>query len=455
MTPRIRPRAGWFGACLSLAALSPGLALAQAGAPAPAAPATPAPPSAPPDPLDADADALIASLSDDSADVAAANAEAFKLNIYGFADFTYTHTLNDFRLVSPYPTFLVGNLNLYIGADLGGGWRTLTEFRLSYLPNGSIPADQALLPEPTRTDTTVGDPADLSRPMRWGSVEIERVWLEYSAHPLLTIRGGQWLSPYGIWNVDHGSPVIIGVRRPYVVGEALIPERQTGLQVYGSQLVGSTELGYSLSLSNGRGPIDSHQDLDANKAVTGRVWLNSELPIGTINLGYTLFRGRYTDRVTRFTVIATGEFGTEYISVDRYEELAMAADLRWVWEDLTLQSELILREVALDDRFRAAAFPGPGEPQGFAPDFRSTGFYAMAAYRLPWFNLMPFFGGEKYTPGQETVLEAAAIWGGLNVRPTPRVVLKAQFTKSWFMDDTAVVGDDGVEAIDLQAAWSF
>ena len=217
------------------------------------------------------------------------------------------------------------------------------------------------------------------------------------------------------------------MRRPYVVGEALIPERQTGLQVYGSQLVGSTELGYSLSLSNGRGPIDSHQDLDANKAVTGRVWLNSELPIGTINLGYTLFRGRYTDRVTRFTVIATGEFGTEYISVNRYDELAMAADLRWVWEDLTLQSELILREVALDDRFRAAAFPGPGEPQGFAPDFRSTGFYAMAAYRLPWFNLMP----------------------------TPRVVLKAQFTKSWFMDDTAVVGDDGVEAIDLQAAWSF
>jgi hypothetical protein len=67
--------------------------------------------------------------------------------------------------------------------------------------------------------------------LQWGGVEIERAWLEYSAHPLFTIRGGQWLTPYGIWIVDHGSPVIIGVRRPFVVGEALIPERQTGVQI--------------------------------------------------------------------------------------------------------------------------------------------------------------------------------------------------------------------------------
>jgi hypothetical protein len=69
---------------------------------------------------------------------------------------------------------------------------------------------------------------------------------------------------------------------------------------------------------------------------------------------------------------------------------------------------------------------------------------------------MPFFGGETYNPGVAGNFEGAAIWGGLNVRPTPRVVLKAQLTRSWSSDDTAVfVGDDGVEALDLQAAWSF
>jgi hypothetical protein len=467
MTPNTLLRAGWASTCISLAAFWPGLALAQAGATAPAAPAAagqlPSGDDAAAqqqllddsDQLDAEAEAVVASLGDDSAAMAAADVEEFKLNIYGFADFTYTHRLNDFTFASPYPTFLVGNLNLYAGAELGDGWRTLTEFRLLYAPHGTISADQAFATEPVRTDTTVGDPADLGRPMRWGGVEIERAWLEYSAHPLLTIRGGQWLTPYGIWIVDHGSPVIIGVRRPYVVGEALIPEHQTGLQIYGAQLVGHTELGYSLSLSNGRGPVDAYADLDHNKAITARVYLNADLPLGTLSVGFSVFRGNYTDRVTRVVSDPlTGAFGTEYVSADHYEELAIAGDLRWTWQGLTLQSELITREVALDDRFRVAAFL-PGSPPGFQPDYRSTGFYALAAYRLPWFNITPFFGGENYNPGTTTTFDAAAIWGGLNVRPTPRVVLKAQFTRSWFTNDVAVFGDDGLEALDLQAAWSF
>src|SRR5690606_26114616 len=125
--PNHTPEARWAALCISLWALSPALALAQAGATDPAPAAQPPSDEAA---LDAQAEALVASLANDSADVVAADVEAFKLNIYGFADFTYTHTLNDFSLASPYPTFLVGNLNLYAGADLGDGWRTLTEFRL-------------------------------------------------------------------------------------------------------------------------------------------------------------------------------------------------------------------------------------------------------------------------------------------------------------------------------------
>lgn len=453
--PSFLPEARWARVCLVVAASSPGLALAQVGASDPAAAAQQPQLIEDSPQLDAEADALVASLSDDSADMAAADAEEFKLNIYGFMDFTYTHRLNEFSFTSPYPTFLVGNLNLYAGAELGDGWRTLTEFRLLYAPHGTLASDQLFVAAPVRTDATVGDPADLGRPLRWGGVEIERAWLEYSAHPLLTIRGGQWLTPYGIWIVDHGSPVIIGVRRPFVVGEALIPERQTGVQIYGSQLVGRTELGYFLSLSNGRGPVDAYADLDHNKAFTGRVYFNSELPFGTLSLGYTLFRGNYTDRVTRLAVALTGEIGTEYVSADRYEELGMAADLRFVWEGLTLQSELITREVALDDRFRPTTVPLPGKPPGFEPDHRAVGFYAMGAYRLPWFNIMPFFGGENYDPGVTSNFEAAAVWGGINFRPTPRVVLKLQLTKSWFTGDTKVFGDNGLEALDLQAAWSF
>lgn len=402
------------------------------------------------------ADSLAASVAADQTAAAAADSDELRLSLYGFADFTYTHRLNDFAFASPYPTFLVGNLNLYVDTELGAGFRSLIEFRLLYLPNGQVPPDQALLSEPIRTNTTVGDPADLARPLRWGGIEIERAYLEYYVHPLLTIRGGQWLTPYGIWNVDHGSPVIIGARRPYVVGEALIPERQTGLQIFGSHLVGTTELGYNLSVSNGRGPIDEYQDLDKNKAVTARLFASNDSPVGNVTLGFTLYRGRFTDRFSRFAFSPTFEAGTEWISQNRYDELAVSGDLRWIWQDLIVQGEFMMREVALDDRFRTAAFPAPGEPQGFSPDFRSVGYYAMAGYRLPWLGIMPFFGGEKYDPGQELVFAAAAVWGGLNIRPTPRVVLKAQLTKSWFTDDAIqLVGDEGIEAMDLQAAWSF
>jgi hypothetical protein len=451
---------------VALVGLTPAVALAQPSplepTPADGAPAeaTPSPATTAPAGADAEAEAQAAALAatmggDDSADLAVANAEEFKLNIYGFIDFTYTQRLNDFSLASPYPTFMVGNLNLYAGAELGDGWRTLTEFRLLYVPNGTVPPDQTFLPDPTRADTTVGDPGDFGRPLRWGGVEIERAWLEYTAHPLLTIRVGQWLTPYGIWIVDHGSPVIIGVRRPYVVGEEFIPEHQTGLSLYGSTIVGTTELGYSLSLSNGRGPIDTYQDLDKNKAVTARLSLNNESPIGTISLGVTVYRGTYTDRSSRYTITSSGAFGQEYISTNRYEELSLGADARWVWNDLTVQSEFIRRETALDDRFRAAALPTPGVPPGFAPDYRSTAFYVMAAYRLPWLNIMPFFGGESSEPGLQNAFTGRAIWGGLNVRPTPRVVLKLQLTKSWSTNGAEFVGADGLEALDLQAAWSF
>ncbi len=453
---------------LSLLALSES-ALAQDPAPvAPASPEAPAPAAPAPEAAtagasadaDAEAEALALAMAqgeDDSATAAVADVEEFKLNIYGFADFTYTHVLNDFAYATPYPNFMVGHLNLYAGAELGGGWRTLTEFRLMYLPNGNVPVATDPLNPPPREVTTANDPADYNKPVRWGSVMIERAWLEYTVHPLLTIQGGQWLTPYGIWNVDHGSPVIIGVRRPYVVGTAtMLPERQTGLQIYGRYLAGTTEIGYNLGLTNGRGPVDEYVDFDKNKAVTARLFVTNESPLGSITVGGTLYAGRFTDRTSRFYVSSTGQFGTEWFATASYDELSIATDLRWLWEDLIVQGEFITREVKYHrEDLRPAAFTVPGVPSGFVPDTRSMGYYAMAAYRLPWYNIMPFFGGEGWYPGLELEPAAGAIWGGLNIRPVPRVVLKAQYTQSFFVDDTNLVGDDGLQALDFQAAWSF
>lgn len=52
---------------------------------------------------------------------------ASKVNLYGFVDFTYAQGLSDrsnFVQYVPYPSFYVGNLNLYLDSDLGKNWRT-------------------------------------------------------------------------------------------------------------------------------------------------------------------------------------------------------------------------------------------------------------------------------------------------------------------------------------------
>ena len=383
-----------------------------------------------------------------------ATSDVYKLDIYGFVDFTYHHRLADFSFNAPYNSFAVGNFNLYLSSDLGDDWRSLAEVRFTYLPHGNQTADAT--GTFTRTDTTVADYTDLGRPLRWGGVVIERAWLEYTAHPLLTVRGGHWLTPYGIWNVDHGSPVIIGVRRPFIVGESLFPASQTGLELYGTQGFDAFQLGYHLTLSNGRGPLDRYQDLNANKAIGGRLFGRLDSSLGTVTLGLSAYRGDYTDRSQAFVVDAEGTFSADFPRTADYDELSYAADLKWEYSGFWLQSEAIVNEVAFEDGYRPQVLFATEGPPGYAPDFRRLGVYGLTGYRFDFIGLMPFTGAEYYQVGGDTFIpEAAAFFLGLNARPTARVVLKVQYTYSWNPDAAEDPEDSHYNAIDSQVAWSF
>src|SRR4029079_2880246 len=261
-------------------------------------PPPPPPKATEPGANDADAAATTA-LADVTASTQA-ETETYRLNLYGFSDLTYTKTVSAGSFGYPVSSFYIGNLNLYASGELGDSWRTLMEVRFTYLPNGSIPTAQAFSPmPPPPTDTAVPDYADLNRPLRWGGVVIERAYVERTFLSWLTVRAGQFLTPYGIWNVDHGSPVIIGVYRPFIVGEALFPTSQTGLEALGAGRVGPVEIGYHLTLSNGRGPTDTYRDMDGNKAVGWRLWARRrDADLGTLSLGFSGYRGKYTNANT-------------------------------------------------------------------------------------------------------------------------------------------------------------
>jgi hypothetical protein len=435
------------------AAPAPSVAVADPATPSPAQPASIE--------VDAKADAAAEAEAAAAASEAApsqgggAETDQVSLNAYGFTDFTYSTSVGKSELASPYSSFAVGKLNLYAAADLGDSWRSMVEVRFMYLPNGSTGSPNLLAPAP-RTDTSANDYTDVGRPVKWGGISIERAWLEHSFHPALTVRVGAFLTPYGIWNVDHGSPVIIGVRKPYIIGEGLFPEHQTGVEVYGAWNLGPSQVGYHLTLSNGRGPLDSYQDLDHNKALGARIYVKHDSRRwGTFTVGASGYKGTYTDSHDVYTVTATGGLNVTHPITAQYKELSLAADAKWELGGLLVQSELVINDIAYTDGQQPTVFPVAGGAPGFAPDHRRVGLYGLTGYRFQFLGIMPFIGGEQYDPGPGSNAPAsAAIWTGLNVRPMARVVLKAQYTHAWF---AKWEGPDfgKYNGIDLQAAWSF
>ena len=411
-------------------------------APAPAAEAAPAADPAPavaPEPVPVAAPAAPAAESASDADLAALgldpNAAAFddKLNIYGFADMTYqlTHFRREILGAPSSYGFAAGNLNLYLSKNLAEHWRTLAEVRFLYLPNGGDDGAGHT------TLTTINDPTNFDRPLTWGGIAIQRAYIEYEVNQYLTIRAGRFLTPYGIWNTDHGSPVIIAPYRPYIIGEQHFPEQQTGIELYGKKLIGEYEVGYHATISNGRSPVDSVADPDGKPAFGGR--LEFEAPwAGTLKLGASGYMGRYTG------VVDTG------VTPPSYMEQSYGVDAQWDHGGLRVQAELIGNDHHYSDGARATS------AKGFIPDGRQWGGYALAGYRFDhhW-NAMPFAIAEYIKPIDNTLYDQISGYsGGINLRPNANVVLKLMYTYA-MSRGTGLLGNTNIDVFTSQIAWVF
>jgi hypothetical protein len=439
-------------------AIASGTASAQpAPAPAPTPDAEPAPP-----PAEA-ADADMAAAADATADVAAMPADeaappaeappgddidlaslgldpegsAFddKLNIYGFADVGWAWTVftEDSPFLADSREFAFGNLNLYFAKNLLPKWRAMAEVRFLFAPNGSQNADGSY------TSGTAQDPGNFNRPIQWGGVSIERGYVEYDAHELVTIRAGRFLTPYGIWNIDHGSPAIIATIRPYVIGEQYFPERQTGIEVFGAKYLGEIRVGYHATASNGRGNTDAFEDRDLKMAFGGRLTL--DLPIaGSIKIGGSIYGGRASFLPPNVMTPAV-----------EYDELSYGVDAQWDLGGLHVQGEFIGRERDYVEGH------GSADPFGRVTEGRDIGFYGLVGYRTQRFwNVMPYAFFERNSPLDTSLyVHLTAANAGLNFRPGPSLVLKVNAGHAWFSDQGGLLGGNGINIVSTQAAWMF
>jgi len=382
-----------------------------------------------------------------------------KIDLYGFADFTYQRLLIPKNNVwnRTYPSvnsFAVGNFNLYLSSNLGDSWRALAEVRFMYLPNGATKPDGA--GNAVRTDTTVLDYAGFEEPIRWGGIRIERIYVEHEFNGLLKLQVGQFLTPYGIWNVDHGSPTIIGIKKPFVVSNQLFPEQQVGLQLYGSYFFDPLEVGYHLTLSNGRGPVD-YQDFDDDKALGGRLYVKTDV-LGSLTIGGSFYRGGYYDRSAKYVVQNQGTtVDQEFTTISKYQELSLGADLKWEYKSFLVQGEAIMNEANFASDGGRPRQQVLKPPQGFLPDYRRWGAYGLVGYRLPFAPLMPYvIVQHAYSPDSPSTPPATAYEVGVNYRPTAAVVVKLEYT-DWHISapGSAGFGSYPLRILASQVAWAF
>jgi hypothetical protein len=386
-----------------------------------------------------------------------------QLSLYGFASLAYQQMLegssNPWRqVIADHPSFVMGNLNLYLDADIAERWRSLMEVRFLYVPHGSetLRSDLSFSVE----DTTVRDPAEFGHSIRWAGIMIERAWLEYQAHDLVNIRAGHFLTPYGIWNVDHGAPVVLGIWRPFIIRDALFPERQTGLELYGAKMLGRVRWGYHLTLSNGRGPAPDTRDSNDNKAVGGRLHAQFRSSF-ELALGISGTMGRSKTPRFRWVPAGNGSAARQKTLVRESDDGAVGVDLRLQAGPLLVQSEIIAARRLYTDQGREAAVGMPGLHY---PDARRWGVYGLIAYRTPWWGITPYFTGEYYRPTEPGDLTAVFgrlntiifAYTGINVRPVPHVVLKLELTHGRFPDAApGTWGQHDVNLLQAEASWVF
>jgi hypothetical protein len=394
-------------------------------------------------------------------DAAPLEEEGPSLRFYGFSDFSVTKFIvpDDSAWASIFNrnlNFYLGNLNLYMDADLTHDFRSLFEVRFMFLPSGADDPNAPGVVDPSVNPrySQVKDYTRADRLVDWGAIRIERAYLEYTMHSLLRLRVGRFLTPWGIWNVDHGSPVIIGTAKPYIIGENFFPEAQTGFEFAGSKSFDELTVGYNFTLSNGRGPLEQYADLDSNKGVGGRLWGQYDGDFGKVKLGFSAYHGRYTDTRSKIDLTAAMILPTPFV-FESYKETALATDLLYENGPFTFQTEAARQTRVWDEDKR------PFDQQGnVQADNRRGGGYVIAAYRLPWLNLRPFVQGEYYNigtngglGGSKDLITAA---GGLNIRVRPNVILKATYNRVFFFKPTAgSLAEEPLNIVDAQLSWAF
>ncbi len=384
--------------------------------------------------------------------------EEERLKIYGFSDFTfrkyYFPAESSFGLVGQEEsTFLVGSFNLYLRANLAERWTSLSEVRYTFLPNGAQHFDQGA--DQGAVNTEFRDPIDQADIIRVGGIVIERAWVEYEWNAKLRVRMGRWFTPYGLWNIDHGSPTLLGATKPMIIGYNLMPSAQTGLLVLGEARSHDFRLSYFASLANGKSTTDEYRDMDNNKGVGAGFKLKSPW-LDEATFGGAIYYGRHTDSREEGGLGGPNmdTFILKTIIDEESFELSLSADIKIRAKNIIFMAEFVSEQTAFTERGRPEHYAEPGRLQA---DTVVYGAYGTLGYELPWHNAI-VWASYEYSRADSFNIVVHKTVGGLVLRPVARITVKAAFTNIGFAElpgRTSRVAYGTMYGPELQIAWVF
>ena len=343
-----------------------------------------------------------------------------KLRIYGFMDFGMDKMFggknSGAAVVRPTTsnTFVFGNLNLYIDANPVEKLRCLTEIRLTMAPHGEeLQLGPPIGERYERQDTTTFDYASPSSQaqLRLGGLFIERAYSEYEFSKAIKVQAGLFLNPFGIWNLDHGSPTLISLMLPTFISAQMVPTRLLGVHLTGSQFIGNAQIGYAAHISNGRTPTDF--DFTEDKALGGRVYWAQEGDFGRFVLGASGYWGTYNDQQRALDLSST-TIMISLVETIAYTEQVAGLDVALDVGGLRVRSEGVVRWVNYEDGKVEPVSATGGDR--YLPNRREFSGYVLAAYRTP-FRVEPYVQAELMYRKSATLPR----WAGFNAFSSPNV----------------------------------
>ena len=398
-----------------------------------------------------------------------------RLTAWGFFDVTFGRFYYDnsqaaFAVAAPtHSSFLSNGINLYLKSEMTKTLSAMVETRLTYTPVGNVPdngypANVYIGGQYVRTEGTYQRQNTLSRAQysaysyQQNGLVIERAHFDWKPTDWFGFRAGRYLTPFGIWNEDHGSPVVLGVNMPTIINYGIVPTQQMGIEVYGNRLLtDDLNLEYAATLSNGRGPTDVTKDLDSNKALGLRGKLVYSKDDLLLRLGGYGYYGKYTDRDNEANVYLTPAltldrtqpvpFGGISKVTNSYRETIGTLDAMVQYKGLKVMAEYARRKVVYDvaplmDPRGGLLFNVPYGTTIHAAGYTGIAYYVLGGYEfdlgdsLSNIKVTPYAGYDHLAPDQTQPWYNSDIYRfGLNVKPSPYVTAKLEAERHIPMED--------------------